>query len=105
MATVAIPLMGTRDSMRIEFNIDVKAVLAVAAVAVVSVGSFFAGAHYQANRTHQGMYSFADVNVPIPNGITEESWCASHPSTNWVRQRESGSCDEHGDVWATVKPK
>ena len=84
--------------MVITRNITIKAMLAVVAVAVVSVGSFFAGMRYQkhmSTRTEIEVKAtdvdpFAAIAEQMTYGIpiteaadNEASWCKAHPYTHW----------------------
>jgi hypothetical protein len=105
--------------MRIAFDVNVKAVLAVLAIGALSVGSFMAGERHQARKVSHSMPSVGHVLV-IPSDITTESWCKSHPFSNWKladtknldeivarateNASDSGSCDMSGEVWEDVKP-
>jgi hypothetical protein len=113
--------------MRVSFEVNMKAVLAVVAVAGLSVGSFYAGERYQAHKTktldpHVATSATADDPFAaiamdiIPDGTTEETWCRSHPNSKWTygpaksdpsdRYHLSdglvpkhGGCDASGNAW------
>lgn len=110
--------------MEFTVRVNVKAVLAVVAVGALCVGSFYAGEWHQAHR-EQAPIDLTDGLVPktavpstfsvkngsfvIPPGIHKETWCASHPETNWKYSTagvnpsdgfvpDSGICDEKGQA-------
>jgi hypothetical protein len=110
--------------VRISFEVNVKAVLLVAAFAAVSVGSFYAGRHYQAAQSPPAInydalakqYGGVAVIPDSEAADSEVSWCEAHPSTRWtfgpvsadsikglpagsVVKPISGGCDELGRVW------
>jgi hypothetical protein len=110
--------------VRISFEVNVKAVLAVTAIVVVAFISFFAGRHYQAAQSPPAInydalakqYGGVAVIPDSEAADSEVSWCEAHPNTTWtfgpisaesikglpagsVVKPISGGCDELGRVW------
>jgi hypothetical protein len=96
--------------MRISFELNVKAVLAVITAGALSAGSFYAGRHYERTHPHV-LFDMSkavpvpdEYNTPIPKGATlggmptltipsgadfnKDSWCRQHPLTNWTYSAE-----------------
>jgi hypothetical protein len=115
--------------MRISFDVNVKAVLAVVAVGALCVGSFFAGEYHQAHKPQAitDPDPYAAKAEPIKAGDTliipesaaadhEVLWCKAHPDTKWTFGPAKpdpsdsmhlsdglipihGGCDAAGKVW------
>jgi hypothetical protein len=85
--------------MRVSFNVNVKAVLAVLVVGTLSVGSFFAGRHYEDGHgqkhdlvvtlnQHRGGYVYPSKDGGLSLMTTDEN-----PTYGWM------DCSKLADKW------
>ena len=93
--------------MRISFNVNLKGVLAVVAIGTLSVGSFIAGEHRQAQKTTPQTDSiaarFTPASIPVGKDYFDQianmmAFCKTHPNSAFTSGTESDTCTSDGQV-------
>jgi hypothetical protein len=100
--------------MKITITIRAKYFAVAGLLGLVFLGGYRTKAYQDAHPVTRVDASAIQPVLTVPDGTSQETWCASHPSTSWTLHIPiadqtrgfvplSGTCDASGGVW-TLTP-